>query len=131
MEKVFMGHDWEKHLNSKIHKIEILRKEGYTAQDIIDKNEFSYEALKACGLPISYLVPKTEGQKMNPQEWDTHTSGEHKWELLNGIQFGQEDERDRVMLGLIYTAGLKHLLEILPEESKRDLLKLAKQSEKK
>jgi len=63
------------------------------------------------------------------QEWDTHTSIEHKWELVNGLPFGQEDERDRVMLGLIYTAGLKHLLELLPEESKRELIKLIKQSD--
>ena len=122
-----MGFDWEKHLNNEIQKIEILRNEGYTVRNILDKNEFSYEAIKACGLPISYLVPKIEGQKINPQEWNTHTASEHKWELLDGLPFGQEDERDRVMLGLIYSAGLKHLFEILPEESKRDLLKLVKQ----
>lgn len=121
---MFMGYDWEKHLNSEIQMIEILKNEGYTVQDILDKNEFSYEALKACGLPISYLIPQIEGQKMNSQEWNTHTASEHKWELLNGVPFGQEDERDRVLLGLIYTAGLKHLLEILPEESRRELMKL-------
>lgn len=124
-----MGCDWEKHINNEIQEIEILRTEGYTVQEILDKNEFSYEALKACGLPVSYLVPKIEGQKMDSQEWNTHTASEYKWELLNGLPFGQEDERDRVMLGLIYSAGLKHLLEILPEESKRGLLKLVKQSE--
>jgi hypothetical protein len=117
-------YDLEKHINDEIQNIEILKNEGYTLRGILDKNEFSYEALKACGLPISYLLPKIEGQKMNSQEWDTHTSSEHTWELLNDIPFGQEDERDRVMLGLIYSSGLKHLLEILPEESKRELMKL-------
>lgn len=38
-----------------------------------------------------------------------------------------QNERDRVMLGLIYSSGLKHLLEILPEESKRKLMELIKQ----
>ena len=89
-----MGCNWKKHLNTEIQRIEILKNEGYIVQDILDKNEFYYEALKACGLPISYLIPQIEGQKMNPQEWNTHTASEHKWELLNGIPFGQEDERD-------------------------------------
>lgn len=126
---MFMGFDLEKQLNDEIQKIKILKNEGYSVQDILDKNKFSYKALKACGLPISYLIPKIEGQKINIQQWDTHTSSEHKWELLNGVPFGQEDERDRVMLGLIYSAGLKHMLEILPEKSKQELMKLVKQSE--
>jgi hypothetical protein len=124
-----MAWNREKHLNSEIQEIKTLQSKGYTTRDILDRNEFSYDSLKACGLPISYLVPKLEGQKLTLQEWDTHTSIEHKWELVNGLPFGQEDERDRVMLGLIYTAGLKHLLELLPEESKRELIKLIKQSD--
>lgn len=122
-----MPFDWEKHLKSEIEKIEKLKKKGYTDREILDKNEFSYEALEACGLPISYLIPKLDGQEMSLQEWNTHTSCEHKWEYYNGAPFGHEDERDRVMLGLIYTAGLKHLLEILPCESRKDLIELAKQ----
>lgn len=124
-----MAWDYEKHLNSEIQEIKKLQSKGYTTRDILDRNEFSYDSLKACGLPISYLVPKPEWQKMTLQEWDTHTSIEHKWHLVNGLPFGQEYERDRVMLGLIYSAGLKHLLELLPEESKRELIKLIKQSE--
>ncbi|MBP7279350.1 MAG: hypothetical protein KBA11_08060 [Sedimentibacter sp.] len=124
-----MSWDYGKHLNSEIHEIKTLQSKGYTTRNILDRNKFSCESLKACGLPISYLVPKLEGQKLTLQEWDTHTSIEHKWELVNGLPFGQEDERDRVMLGLIYTAGLKHLLELLPEESKRELIKLIKQSD--
>ncbi len=119
--------DWGKYLNSKIQEIEEMKNEGYTEREILDKNTFPYEALKACGLPISYLVPKIEGRELTLQEWDTHTSSGHKWEYYNGSPFGQEDERDRVMLGLIYTAGLKHLLEILPDESRMELYKLVKQ----
>lgn len=102
-----MEFGWKKHLTNEIQEIGLLKNEGYTTRDILDKNEYSFEALKACGMPISYLIPKIEGQKMNSQEWDTHTASEHKWELLNGIPFGQEDERDRVMLGLIYSSGFK------------------------
>jgi hypothetical protein len=39
-----MGCDWENHLNGEIQRIEILRNEGYTTQDILNRNEFSYEA---------------------------------------------------------------------------------------
>jgi len=124
-----MSWNREEQISSEIQEIKTLQSKEYTTWDILDRNEFSYDSLKACGLPISYLVPKLEGQKLTLQEWDTHTSIEHKWELVNGLPFGQEDERDRVMLGLIYTAGLKHLLELLPEESKRELIKLIKQSD--
>lgn len=117
-----MTWDMEKVLTNEIQAIEALKNKGYTVQDILDTNRFSYEALKACGLPISYLVPKLEGHKMTLQEWDTHTSSEHKWELVNGLPFGSEDERDRVMLGLVYSAGLKHLMEILAEESRQELI---------
>jgi hypothetical protein len=96
-----MAWDREKHINSEIQRIKTLQSKGYSTRDILDRNEFSYDSLKACGLPISYLVPKAEGQGLTLQEWDTHTSTEHKWELVNGLPFGQEDERDRVMLGLI------------------------------
>jgi hypothetical protein len=105
--------NWEKHLANEIKEIKRLINEGYKVKDILDRNSFSYESLKACGLPVSYLIPKLEGQKMTLKEWDTHASAEHKWELYDGLPFGEEDERDRVMLGLIYSAGLKHLLEIL------------------
>jgi len=122
-----MEWDFKKDLDIEIQKIEALKEKGHTTQNILDRNEFSNESLRACGLPISYLVPKLEGWKMTLQEWDTHSSIEHKWELVNGLPFGSEDERDKVMLGLLYNAGLKHLLEILPEESIRELIKLINQ----
>ncbi|CDX00629.1 Hypothetical protein DPCES_0742 [Desulfitobacterium hafniense] len=111
-------------LKEEVKKIKDLIAQGYTARHIIDLNDFSYEALKCCGLPASYLIPKTDPQKMNLQEWDTHTSAEHKWEYADGVPFIDADQRDRVMLGLIYSSGLKHLLEILPEESKKILKEL-------
>ena len=62
---------------------------------------------------------------MNLQEWDAHTSSEHKWKL-DGIHFCDKDERDRVLLGLLYSSGLKHLMEIIPNESKEELVQLIK-----
>ena len=118
------GWNYEEYLNGQIKKINDLKSKGYTARDILDRNEFCFESLRSCGLPLTYLIPKAEGQEMTLQEWDTHTSNEHKWEYFNETPFGNPDERDRVMLGLIYSSGLTHLLDILPQESKEELIKL-------
>lgn len=125
-----MGLQWnyEEYLNEQIEEIKKLEIIGYTTRQILDKNEFCYEALDACGLPISYLIPKVEGSEMNSQEWDTHTSTEHKWEF-DGIPFCSQMERDRVLMGLVYSAGLKHLIDILPIESKEEILRLVRNLE--
>ena len=126
MEGYRMSWNFEEYLNKQITEIEELKRKGHTNREILDRNEFCTEALKACNLPVSYLIPKTEPKEMTLQEWNTHTSSEHKWEYLNGVPFGDEGERDRVLLGLLYTSGIKHLLEILPQESKEELVKLIK-----
>ena len=114
---------YEKFIKKEVKHIEDLKAKGHTAKYILELNAFSYEALEHCGLPKSYLVPTAEPQIMSIEEWDTHTSAEHKWEY-DGTPFMNRYERDRVMLGLIFSAGLKHLLEILPTESKEELKKL-------
>lgn len=113
----------EEFIKKEIKHIEDLKAKGHTAKYILDLNAFSYEALEHCGLPKSYLVPTAEPQKMSIEEWDTHTSAEHKWEY-DGTPFMDRHQRDRVMLGLIFSAGLKHLLEILHTESIDELKKL-------
>ena len=124
------GWNYEEYLNNQIEKIEELKRKGYTDREILDRNEFCFAALKSCNLPISYLIPKVAGQEMNLQEWDTHTSCEHKWEF-DGTPFCNETERDRVLLGLLYSAGLMRLLDILPTESKEELFKLISHYENK
>ena len=120
------GWNYEDYLNKQIKKIEELKIKGHTDREIMDRNEFCFEALKSCNLPISYLVPKIEGQEMNLQEWDTHTSSEHKWEYYNDVPFGNSDERDRVLMGLLYSMGFKHLLEILAVKSIEEISELVK-----
>lgn len=114
---------YEEFIKIEIKQIEDLKAKGHTAKYILELNAFSYESLEHCELPKSYLVPMAEPQIMSIEEWDTHTSTEHKWEY-DGTPFMSKHERDRVMLGLIFSAGLKHLLEILPTESKEELKKL-------
>lgn len=118
--------DWslDEYLNGQITKIKDLKEKGYTDREILDTNEFCHKALRACNIPITYLIPKVEGNEMTFQEWETHTSNGHKWEYFEGYPFGSEDERDKILLGLLYNSGLRHFLEILPTESMTELIQL-------
>lgn len=73
----------------------------------------------------SYLIPQREGQKLSAKIWLEHTSEEHKWELWDGIAFSNDGiERDRLTICLVYNMGLKHFLDLLPDESKMILKEL-------
>ena len=119
-----MEWNYEELINKEILEIKELKEKGYTIKEILDKNCFCNEALRACEIPLTYLIPKSEGGEMTFEEWETHIPYEGKWEYFNGYPFGNEDERDRILLGLLYTAGLSHLLDILPTESIKELVKL-------
>jgi hypothetical protein len=72
---------------------------------------------------VSELVPLCEGQLLNYEEWDEHTSEERKWELYDGVPFSPDGlERDRLAVCLIFSMGLQVMLKILPKESK-DILR--------
>lgn len=119
--------DYDKWMEEQTEEIKKLQVQGYTTKQILDMDKFSLTVLDKCGLPVSYLVPQIEPSLMDCQEWDTHTSSEHKWELYDGMPFSSNElQRDRVLLGLIYSSGLKHLLEILPEQSLKELKQLLK-----
>ncbi|MCM3591231.1 hypothetical protein M4D58_11435 [Brevibacillus borstelensis] len=77
-------------------------------------------------LEKSYLVPKREGQLLDYETFDEHTSEEHKWEFYEGLPFSTEPfERDRLTICLLYNMGLKYFVnELLPDESKEILLQL-------
>lgn len=86
------------------------RGEEITAKDVID---------------FYQLIPTTEPKPLNYNTWSMCSSNEHKWELWKGMPFAPDGvERDRVAIGLIYSMGLVHLLELLPDESKDTLRKL-------
>lgn len=120
------GWNYEEYLNGQIAEIKKLKEEGCSDKDIMNTNNYCLEALEACGLPISYLVPKIEGQEMDFWTWDTHTSPEGKWEF-DGTPFCSEGWRDRVLMGLLYSCGFRHLLDILPKESKEELFNLVEE----
>lgn len=84
-------------------------------------------------LEKSYLIPKREGQLFDYEVWDEHTSEEHKWEFWGGQPFSPEEpfERDRLLICLLYSAGLEYFVrELLPEESREILLTLLQGEDK-
>lgn len=67
----------------------------------------------------SNLVPLREAKRLTFDEWDKHTSNEQKWELFDGFPFSKDGiERDRLAICLLYSMGLEHFVELLPQESK-------------
>lgn len=79
---------------------------------------------------LSNLVPEEVGKEINVDIWDEHTPYENKLELWDGVPLGEDGiQRDRLSICLIYSMGFKHLLKILPEKSKCELLKLLKEEQ--
>lgn len=110
---------YEEYLKEQVQKIEELKTKGYTDRELLDVNRFCFEALKKCRVPISYLVPRAEPQQMTLQEWCSHSG--YQWEYYDEIPFGSIDIRDSVLLGLLYSMGVSHLLDILPEETRKEI----------
>lgn len=66
---------------------------------------------------MSSLNPLKEGQKVNYAIWEEYTPYENKLELIDGEALRGGEERDRMLLMLIYNVGLDHLVKMLPDES--------------
>ncbi|WPC42382.1 hypothetical protein [Clostridium sp. JS66] len=59
---------FEEYLNDQVEEIKDLNKKVYTSRKILDTNKFCHEALRACDIPISYLIPKIKRTEMTIQE---------------------------------------------------------------
>lgn len=60
--------DFQEYVDSQIEKIKRLKDNGYTDRAILNCNGFCFEAVNACGLPLTYLVPKLDGREMAAEE---------------------------------------------------------------
>lgn len=70
-------------------------------------------------------VSTSEPQKLYGGLWNYATSDENKFELWNGTPFSSEvQERDRLALCLVYSMGLRHFAELLPDSSREELKRL-------
>ena len=117
--------DAEKYLD-EIYKKDIaeLRSQGKTDEELLKDMNVDRAALKAAGVKPSYLIPKSEMQYLNDEDWDSHI-GDGKWEFCNGIPFAYDGYcRDSIVMALITNMGLKHLVELLPDESIDELRKI-------
>lgn len=65
------------------------------------------------------LIPKQKPQKLTALMWEEHTPYENKLELIDGEALWGGEERDRLLLALVYNVGLEHLVNMLPDESSK------------
>jgi len=89
---------------------------------------FKYEWLNALisgGINMD-LIPRLESQKLVASRWETPTPPKNKFELSDGEAVWGGEERDRLLIALLYNIGLKHFLTIMPSESKHILYQLCK-----
>lgn len=70
------------------------------------------------------LVPTKDPQKLTFEIWDQSTPYENKLELIDGNAFWSTEERDNLLLALVYNVGLQHFIKILPEESRQAIREL-------
>lgn len=70
------------------------------------------------------LVPKRAAQKVTYDMWNEYTPYENKLELYDGEALGGDEQRDKMLLLLVYNTGLEHFVHLLPVESKGILKQL-------
>jgi len=70
------------------------------------------------------LIPAAEPQRLTCEQWAQHTPYEGKLELYDGQALADLQERENMIIALIYNIGLKHLIKILPPESRTILKEL-------
>lgn len=74
--------------------------------------------------PNIKLIPKKAAQKVTFEIWDKYTPYENKLELVDGEALWGDEQRDKMLLMLVYNTGLEHFIKLLPEESKTILKEL-------
>ena len=70
------------------------------------------------------LVPLKEAQRLTCEQWDMYTPYENKLELWDGEALCDLQEREDLLLVLLYNIGLECFVKMLPEESKKILKEL-------
>jgi hypothetical protein len=68
--------------------------------------------------PTTKLIPKRYGQKLDCDTWDEYTPYENKLEIIDGEALWGDEQRDKMLLVLVYNMGLEHFVNMLPEQSK-------------
>lgn len=74
--------------------------------------------------PNIKLIPKKAAQKVSFEIWNEYTPYENKLELIDGEALWGDEQRDRMLLMLVYNTGLEYFVNLLPDESKSILKEL-------
>lgn len=64
---------------------------------------------------MTELIPLKEPQRLKYKVWSEYTP--EKLELMDGEALYGGEQRDRMLLMLVYNTGLEHLIDMLPKES--------------
>jgi hypothetical protein len=83
-------------------------------------------------LEKSYLIPQKKGQLLSYEDFDAHTTEEHKFEFFDGKPFSPDNtfQEDRLLIMLLYSVGFERFVnELLPDESKKIILQLLKSNQ--
>ena len=83
-------------------------------------------------LEKSYLIPERKGQLLSYEDFDAHTTEEHKFEFYDGKPFSPINtfQEDRLLIMLLFSVGLERFVnQLLPNESKMILKNLLNEEE--
>lgn len=118
--------EYQKQLDEKYKdQITELKAQGYSDKDLHRQMDLDRAALKAAGIKPSYLIPISNPQLLEIEDWECHIPYEGNWEFTEGTELQDEGySRDTLALALIANMGLKRLINVLPKESIDELKKL-------
>jgi hypothetical protein len=86
---------------------------------VINKVKDNYPLPQVSTVSGQEFTPLLEPQKINYESWEKYKHGEHKWEVLDGMDWGNTVEREKLLLLLLYNTGLEATFKMLPSESKK------------
>lgn len=73
------------------------------------------------------LIPKKNGQPINYKIYEEYTPGENKLEMAGGKFLPFDNDLEKMLVLCLYNMGLQEFINILPQESKKELLRLLQQ----
>lgn len=106
--------------NKNVKEVKSLLNDGMSKRDILLLEKYSFKVLSEAGVGITALTPTKEPQDVS-EDWGYSIPNEGKFEYFNETCFGSVPGRDSLFMCLLTNMGLKHFVDILPEESKNML----------
>lgn len=116
---------YNEEVNKEVKLIKDLLKNGASIKSLFLEYDFYPESLQKANIPISFLKPSEQSQKLSLEEMESHIPNEGKWEYFNGHYFDENGYgEEKLFMMLLTKIGLKRFLEIMPKESIETLIRL-------